>query len=213
MHLVQLNIGAVAPLGSAEREVPSGIRKLPVAGPVAIGPEGCAGDAQADHVNHAGPDKAVCCYATEHLGYWSERVGHTFAAGAFGENFSLRGLVETETRIGDVIEVGTASFEVSQPRGPCFKLGLLHDEPQLALWVQQTGRTGFYLRCLKPGLVGAGQPIRLIERHPAYPTIDEVARVTYRDPDDTAAIDRVIACPALAPSWHDWLVRRRDKRR
>jgi len=193
--------------------VVSGIRKGAVAGAVHIGPDGCAGDGQADLVNHAGPDKAVCVYATEHLPYWSERLGTPFAPGAFGENFSVRGLVETEIRIGDVLQVGTARFRVTQPRGPCFKLGMLHHEPHLALWVQQTGKTGFYLRCLVPGAVAAGDPIELVERHPDHPTIDEVVRVTYRDTDDEDAIDRIIACLPLAEAWRGALVSRRAKRR
>jgi MOSC domain-containing protein YiiM len=213
MTLVQLNIGQPGPLVSADREVVSGIRKGPVAGAVHIGPDGCAGDGQADLVNHAGPDKAVCVYATEHLPYWSGRLGLAFAPGAFGENFSVSGLVETEIRIGDVLQVGAARFQVTQPRGPCFKLGMLHGEPHLALWVQQTGMTGFYLRCLIPGPVAAGDPIALLERHEAHPTVGEVVRVTYRDTDDDAAIDRVIACPPLAEAWRGVLVSRREKRR
>jgi MOSC domain-containing protein YiiM len=210
--LIQLNIGQPAPLASAEREVPSGIRKHPVAGPIVIGPEGCAGDGQADLVNHAGPDKAVCVYATEHLPYWSDRLNRVLQPGAFGENFSVSGLIETDIHIGDILEVGAARFQVTQPRGPCFKLGMLHGEPQLPLWIQQTGYTGFYLRCLKAGAVAAGAQITRVERRADHPTVDEVARVTFRDPDDTAAIDRVIACPPLADAWRGVLVRRREKR-
>ena len=212
MSLIQLNIGQPGPLRSADREVSSGIRKTPVPGPVPIGPDGCAGDGQADPVNHAGPDKAVCVYATEHLPYWSDRLGTPFHPGAFGENFSTAGLIEAETRIGDILQVGAARFQVTQPRGPCFKLGMLHGEPRLALWIQQTGLTGFYLRCLVASAVAAGDPIRLLERHNDHPTIDEVVRVTYRDTDDAAAIDRVIACPPLAEAWRLALAARREKR-
>lgn len=212
MTLIQLNIGQPGPLGSADRTVSSGIRKRPVAGPVPIGPDGCAGDGQADLVNHAGPDKAVCVYATEHLPYWSERLGTRLTPGAFGENFSVSGLIETEIRIGDILQVGAARFQVTQPRGPCFKLGMLHGEPRLALWIQQTGLTGFYLRCLVPGAVAAGDPIGLLERQNDHPTVDEVVRVTYRDTDDDTAIDRVIACPPLAEAWRGALAARRGKR-
>jgi len=212
MQLIQLNIGQPGPLSSAERTVSSGIRKRPVTGPVTIGPDGCAGDGQADPVNHAGPDKAVCVYATEHLPYWSDRLGTPFHAGAFGENFSVAGLLETETRIGDILQIGAARFQVTQPRGPCFKLGLLHGEQRLARWIQQTGLTGFYLRCLVPGAVAAGDPIQLLERQNDHPTIDEVVRVTYRDTDDDAATDRIIASLPLAEAWRRALVGRREKR-
>jgi MOSC domain-containing protein YiiM len=210
--LVQLNIGRPGLLRGLDRAVQSGIRKTPVAGPVSIGPDGCAGDGQADLVNHAGPDKAVCVYATEHLAYWSERLGIPLTLGAFGENFSVAGLMEAETRIGDILQIDGARFQVSQPRGPCFKLGLLHGEPQLALWVQQSGLTGFYLRCLVPGPVAAGARIELLERQAANPTIADVVRVTYRDPDDDATIDRVIACAPLAEAWRRALIARRAKR-
>ena len=211
-RLLSLNVGLPGPLRSAEREVLSGIRKHPVAGPVEIGPGGCTGDGQADLENHAGPDKAVCVYATEHLAYWSDRLGLPFAPAAFGENFSVQGLAESEVRIGDILEVGAARFQVTQPRGPCFKLGMLHSVPDLARRVQEAGFTGFYLRCLAPGAVSAGMPIALVERNPAYPTVAEVVRVTYHDRDDVAAIDRVIACPPLADSWRGALERRRLKR-
>jgi MOSC domain-containing protein YiiM len=89
---------------------------------------------------------------------------------------------------------------------------MLHGEPQLALWVQEAGFTGFYLRCLVPGPVAAGAPITLIAREPAHPTVAEVVRVTYRDRDDAAAIDRVVACPPLADAWRGALLRRRQKR-
>jgi MOSC domain-containing protein YiiM len=210
--LLSLNVGLPAPLVADGREVLSGIRKRPVDGPVTIGVDGVAGDGQADHENHAGPDKAVCVYASEHLPYWSERLQRPFAPGAFGENFSVGGLVESEVRIGDVLALGDARFQVSQPRGPCFKLGMLHGEPQLALWVQQTGWTGFYLRCLTPGAVAAGATIDLVERNADYPTVGEVVRVTYHDTDDAPAIDKVVACLPLAASWREALLRRRRKR-
>lgn len=211
--LISLNIGLPGPLRAAGREVASGIRKRPVAGPVLIGRDGCTGDGQADLENHAGLDKAVCVYATEHLPFWAERLGHGFLPGAFGENFSVTGLLESEVRIGDIIEIGAARFEVTQPRGPCFKLGMLHGEPRLALWVQDAGLTGFYLRCLVPGPVQAGDRIEILERRPDHPTVAEVVRVTYRDTDDDAAIDRVVACPPLAEAWRGALLRRRAKRR
>ena len=210
--LLSLNVGEPAPLRAGDREVSSGIRKRPVSGAVRIGPDGCAGDGQADLVNHAGPDKAVCVYASEHLPYWSRRLGHPMAPGAFGENFSVAGLVESEVRIGDLLQVGAARLQVSQPRGPCFKLGMLHGEPELARWVQELGLTGFYLRCLEPGPVTAGDPIIVLARDLAHPTIAEVVRVTYREPDDHATVDRVIACAPLAMNWRQALLRRRAKR-
>lgn len=211
--LISLNVGLPGPLRAGDREVSSGIRKRPIAGRLRIGPDGCEGDGQADLENHAGPDKAVCVYPAEHLPYWSERLGRPLVPGAFGENFSVTGLVESDTHIGDILEIGATRFQVTQPRGPCFKLGMLHGEPQLALWVQEQGLTGFYLRCLVPGTVGIGDPIRLLTRDAAYPTISDVVRVTFREPDDFATVDRVIACPPFADAWRRILVRRRDKRK
>jgi MOSC domain-containing protein YiiM len=209
--LVSLNVGLPRPLRGPDREVSSSIVKTSVSRPLSIDQDGLEGNSQADLKNHGGPDKAACVYATEHLPYWSERLGTGLVAGAFGENLSVSGLVETEVRIGDVFRIGSARVQVSQPRGPCFKLGLLHRQPQLALWVQDAGLTGFYFRCLEPGTLAPGDAIELIARDPEHPTVTDAVHAVYREVPD-AAIRRVADCALLSDAWRRALQRRLDKR-
>ncbi len=199
-RLVSLNVGQPAPLAFRGGTVASAIRKQPAAGPLELGPLGLAGDAQADLHVHGGPDKAVCIYPTEHLAYWSERLGRAFAPAAFGENFSVVGLLESEVCLGDVYRVGTALVQVTQPRQPCYKLAARQGEPAFALWVQEVGRTGFYFRCLEPGAVAAGDTIRLVERPAPGCTIAEANRLLHHDKRDRAGMERLLAVAALSAS-------------
>src|ERR671939_657842 len=114
VRIVSLNVGQPQPLAFRGGTIPSGIMKQPVDGPVRLGPTGLAGDAQANLQVHGGPDKAVCVYPTEHLPYWSERLGRRLVPAAFGENFSVAELLEDEACIGDVYRVGTALVQVTQ---------------------------------------------------------------------------------------------------
>jgi MOSC domain-containing protein YiiM len=207
-RIVALNVGQPRPMPYHGGTVLTASFKEPVAGPVWLGPTGLAGDAQADLTVHGGPDKAVCVYPTEHLPYWAERLGRPLAPGAFGENFSLAGLLEPEVCIGDIFRVGTALVQVSQPRQPCYKLATRNGEPAFALWVQESGRTGFYFRCLEPGLVQAGDTLELVARHPAGCTIAECNRLMHHDKHDRAGIERLLAVPALSASWRRTLTQR-----
>ena len=120
--------------------------------------------------------------------------------GAFGENLPLRGLVERDVHIGDVLRVGGALTQVSQPRGPCFKLAARWGRRDLPARMAREGRTGFYLRVLQGGPVGAGDPIELVERRSAI-SVAEVLRVTYRDRADARALQAVLDVPELAEQW------------
>jgi MOSC domain-containing protein YiiM len=127
---------------------------------------------------------------------------------SFGENFTTEGLREDEVCIGDVYRVGEALVEVSQPRQPCFKLATWNGEPRLSRWVQQSGRTGFYFRCLAEGRVEAGAAIALVERPFPWATIAEANRLMHRDKQDRAALERLLALPALSESWRQTFQRR-----
>jgi MOSC domain-containing protein YiiM len=199
-RLVSLNVGQPAPLAFGGGAVASAIRKQPVSGPVRLGPTGLAGDAQADLRVHGGPDKAVCVYPTEHLPYWSERLGRRLEPAAFGENFSMAGLLEADACLGDVYRVGTALVQVSQPRQPCFKLATRQGEPAFALWVQEAGWTGYYFRCLEPGDVQIGDTLTLVERPAPGCTVAEANRLLHRDRDDRAGLERLLAVAALSAS-------------
>lgn len=182
----------------------SSIYKHTVDTPVRLDPLNLEGDEQADLNVHGGRDKAVCVYSADHFAYWREALGRPdLGAGAFGENFTVSGLDETTVCLGDVFAVGTVLVEVSQPRGPCWKLGRKWDRLDLPKLVLKAGKTGWYFRVKRPGQVEAGEGIRLVERPYAQWTIVEVNRVAYaKKTKEMADARRALAsCAALAESW------------
>ena len=184
----------------------SGIWKSPVpAGErLRLGRVNLDGDAQADLKNHGGPDKAVCCYSAEHYPGWRaalDRSEAEFPHGAFGENWTLLGLTEEMACIGDIYTVGTARVQVSQPRMPCWKLGRRWERPGFPLEVSGSGRTGYYLRVLEPGEVGAGDALTLTERPLPEWTVARVNRAMYVEKDDADLADALSRLPLLAEAW------------
>ncbi|MCY4640939.1 MAG: MOSC domain-containing protein [Chloroflexi bacterium] len=213
--LVSLNVGRPRPLRHAGGEVLSAIRKAPVDGERALGRLGLDGDAQADRAVHGGVDKALCVYPREHASWWARELGIELLPGGAGDNLSTRGLLEQEVVIGDLYRVGASAgdrpgplVQVSHPRQPCYKLAAVHGDPQIALAVQEAGVTGFYLRCLEPGRLRAGDPIELVERPAHGVTVAESNRVMHRDRDDVAGLRRLLAAPELAKSWRATFERR-----
>ena len=209
MQLISLQVGLPRERLSAvadgnEAAWVSGIWKAPVAGRVRLARENLDGDRQADLKNHGGPDKAVCCYASAHYPAWRAALGMTpneFPFGAFGENWTLGGLTEHSVCIGDIYQVGTARVQLSQPRMPCWKLGRRWERPGLPLEVQTSGRTGWYLRVLEPGEVGAGDSVTLMERPLPEWTIARINQAMYVEKTDTALAEELSRLPLLAEAW------------
>ena len=188
--------------------------------PVFLGEINFAGDDQADRRVHGGPDKAVCVYPEAHYASWwaetdwPDRLGpDSFRFGAFGENLTVAGVTEHDTCIGDVLRIGEATVEVSQPRSPCWKLGRRWSYPELTARTRDTDRTGWYVRVLETGVVAPDSPIELLDRPFAEWTITEVNRVHIHDRHDLAAAARLVECPALAESWSVPLRRRVERGR
>lgn len=183
----------------------SGIRKIPVDGPLSVLKTGIAGDGQADLKNHGGPDKALCCYPSEHYSYWSERLERKLRAHSFGENVSLQGATEDEVCIGDIYECGSLLLQVSQPRRPCWKLARFHDQKELALWVQESGKTGWYARILKPGSIVSGARLALYERPFPEWTLTLANHLIYDKKADPSLLRELSGVDALSQSWRDSL--------
>lgn len=181
--------------------------KQPVAGPIAVGMLGLAGDEQADRKNHGGPDKALLAYAAAHYPLWQAAWGlETLAGGAFGENLTLEGLDETNVCVGDRWQAGQVLLEVSQPRQPCWKMGRRWQRPELPKQVIQTGRTGWYLRVLHPGALEAGMTLHLIARpHPQW-TIARANAVFYERPGQRSLLEELANLPPLAHAWREELM-------
>lgn len=207
MVVDSVQVGMPRALETDRGTVTSAILKVAVPGRVAVGALGLHGDAQGDTTNHGGPDKAMCTYPKAHYAHWESRLGRPLPPGAFGENLTLDGIDEVTACIGDVLVVGTARVQVSQPRTPCYKLAARHGEPRLADWVLDHGGTGWYFRVLMPGDVWAGAPMTLEARpHPDL-TIAEANRVMFVAREDREAIRRLLV-PELAESWAGRLRRR-----
>ena len=191
-----------------ERPWSTGIFKETVAGPVRLGFGGFEGDGQGDTKHHGGPEKAVHVYPSEHLVFWRDALGiEAIEVGAFGENLSTRGAIEAEVCIGDVYEVGEALVQVSQPRQPCWRIARRWRRPDLAVLMQDSGRTGWYLRVLRPGEVCPGESLVQVDR--PYPewTVARANEVRHGPPAPDA-LESLTGCDALARSWRDRLARR-----
>jgi len=209
--LASLNTGKVRADAYKGKETTSGIVKGPAESPLRLSETGLFGDEQADLVNHGGPDKAVCVYSLDHYPHWENVLGRGLAPGSFGENFSVRGMPETDVLIGDVFEVGTATVQVSQPRQPCWKLAMRWGLDELPLLVTESGATGFYFRVLNPGEVKAGDELCLVSRHPAGISVAEANRVMHRDREDEAGIRRLLGLEELSASWVRTLSKRLER--
>lgn len=199
--------GAADPM---ERPWATGFFKLPVPGPVRLGPTNLDGDGQADLAHHGGPDKAVLAYPAAHYPDWRRELGDPgLPFGGFGENFTVEGLTEADVCVGDTWRVGDGvAVQVSQPRQPCWRLARRWRVKTLAARVQETGRTGWYFRVLAEGVVAAGMPLVLADRpHPGW-TVERANRVMHADPDDLHAAAELAAVLALSASWKTTLLRR-----
>lgn len=202
-RVLSLRIGAAQPiLPFRGHLVSSGIYKDAVDGRLPLGADGFPGDEQADLTVHGGPDKAVCCYPSEHFPSWRETIDPEIADGAFGENLTLAGLTEHDAHIGDTYALGDdgAVVQVSQPRGPCYKVGVRWSSKTLVRLMGEDLKAGFYFRVLEPGTVGAGDTLTLLDRTSDV-SVAEVLRVTYRDRHDVQGLLNAHAVPELAEQW------------
>ena len=207
MLLESVNVGKASPLMMRDGStVSSGIYKLPVAEPVAVGELGLEGDEQMESC-HGGPDKALNLYPAEHYSFWQETLGGEWSAGAFGENLTTRGLLESEVAIGDVFQIGDVVLEVTQARQPCSRLAAKHHLPNLVKLVEQSGRTGFYLRCLQPGTLSAGTEIVRVSRPDLLITVEAAYKIL-RDRSDLAGAEQLLSLPALSEAWREEASRR-----
>jgi MOSC domain-containing protein YiiM len=165
---------------------------------------GLDGDEQADRQVHGGPDKAIYAYPVEGYAAWVEEFParrRTLVPGGMGENLSTAGLTEDHVHIGDIMRIGGTLMQVTQPRQPCFKLGLYHREPKMIRRMTETARCGWYLRVLEPGTLAAGDAITVVERQEKSWTIRRFAALVALKTIDAETLSEIIAMPGLAEVW------------
>lgn len=208
MHLVSIQTGRPRTVGAPGAEDPmqrsftSAIWKEPVAGPVRVGRLGLEGDAVANRKVHGGPEQAVLMYAASHYPLWRAEWGRDdLGPGGFGENLTVAGLTEDDVCIGDLLEAGSAAFQVSQPRQPCATLARRHQVRDLIAVVRRNGRSGWYLRVVREGEVAPGQPVRLADRGWPDWTVRRAAWVMLERNERPAEAAALAGCDALSPEW------------
>ena len=190
MRIVSVNVGMPRIVIWQGRTVKTGIFKEPVAGPVPLRRHNLDGDAQADLNVHGGPDKAVYAYPSEHYPAWRTRLNRELSHGIFGENLTTEGLIEDAVHIGDVFRAGTALLVVTQPRMPCFKLGLRFRDPAMVKTFLQVGRPGIYLAVREEGVVSPGDRIERVAEDESRIAVTDMLRLILdhdADPDDVPA--------------------------
>jgi ferredoxin-NADP reductase/MOSC domain-containing protein YiiM len=204
VRVTSLNVGKPKEVDWKGRRVRTGAWKSPVSGRRQVTRLNIEGDGQGDLDGHGGPNRAVLVYQEEAYAFWRKLLARAdLSAGSFGDNLTVDGLPDDEVCIGDRFQIGTARFEVSQPRVTCFRVGMRNEEPRLASLMVAHGRPGFYLRVLAEGEIASGDTVELISRDPTGLTVAETNALLYLpDPDP----DRIAVAgdhPALSRGWRD----------
>jgi len=203
--LVSVNTGLPRDVTWHEKRITTAIYKQPVQGRVALRTLNLDGDRQADLTVHGGAHKAAYCYPIEHYAYWqTELPDKDLPLAVFGENFTTDGLLEDAVHLGDEFSVGSARVIVTQPRQPCYKLGVRFQSDDMVRRFLASGRSGFYVAVTREGDVGAGDEIKVIARDPQAVSIAEIARLyiaaTYTD-DEATSVRRALRVAALPEGW------------
>jgi len=212
MKILSLNVGLPRLVARNEEPVSTGIFKQPVAGRVRLRTLNLDGDRQADLSVHGGPYKAVYVYPSEHYDFWKgELPGMELPWGMFGENFTTTGFSETAVNIGDKFRVGTADVMVTQPRLPCYKLGIRFGRADMIKRFLASERTGFYLSVLQEGEVGAGDAFELLHNDLHQVTVTDIVRLYTTEKNNSELLRRAIAVAALPESWRGYFQDHLDK--
>ena len=216
MKLVSVNVSLPRTVQHGGRVIQTGIFKKPVTGPVSVNSCNLEGDGQADLKNHGGEHKAVYAYSLDHYKYWRSVLDRSeMVYGQFGENLTVFSLDERESCVGDQLRIGTALFTITQPRVPCFKLGVRFGDERMPKLFSESARTGFYLRVLRGGIIEAGDRVDLVERghgQVAIRTLFE-AYMGRTGMDAAKTLWQAIEVPELSPEWRASITKRLRHRR
>jgi len=205
VKLLSVNAGLPREVEWRGKVVLTSIFKAPVPGRVRVTRLNILGDRQSDLSAHGGADKAIYAYPSEHYAFWrNELPGTDFSWGAFGENLTTEGLLEDRVHIGDRFRAGSAEFIVTQPRMPCFKLGIRFNRPDMVKRFLHSGRTGFYLAVLREGDIGAGDPLELVAEDDSHITVADVVGLYAADAANQDLLRRASELSSLPESWREY---------
>lgn len=207
-QILSVNVSQIREVPYKDGTARTGIFKAPVGGPVMVRKLNIDTDDQADRRVHGGLDMAVYAYPHEHYGFWQEELGRdAFPYGQFGENVTVRGVTEDDVRVGDIFQAGAVRFQVTQPRIPCYKLGIrMEAGDEFPGRFQKTGRMGWYFRVLDEGEIEAGTQLVRLESDENSVTIAEFIRTYLYDSHDPAALERLLNSRDLGQAWRKYLV-------
>lgn len=212
MQVVSVNVGLPKEVAWEGRTVMTGIFKEPVEGRVAVGRLNLEGDRQADLSVHGGPEKAIYAYPAEYYHFWREQFPEMdLPWGMFGENLTVEGLLDETVHIGDRFQVGSAHVVVTQPRVPCYKLGLKFGRDDILKRFLESGLTGFYFAVLKEGEVAAGDQITLLQRDEHQIKVADITRLYREDKYNLDLLRKVVAVEVLAEVWREYFQQRLDR--
>jgi len=212
MKILSVNVGLPTEVTWQGKLVTTGIFKEPVNAPVMLRTLNLDGDRQADLTVHGGVNKAVYVYPSEHYGYWrTELPGIDLPSGMFGENFTTEGLLEEGIYIGDRFRLGETEVRVTEPRMPCYKLGIKFGRPDIIKRFLASRRTGFYFAVVRGGMVRAGDAIKLIGREQQDISVADITRLYAFEKNDLKWLRRAIEVVALPENWKGYFQHQLEK--
>jgi MOSC domain-containing protein YiiM len=209
MKLISVNVGLPREITLGGKTIRTSIWKYPVEGRVHVSTLNLDGDQQSDLSVHGGVDKAVYLYPSEHYSYWRTQLPDVeLPWGAFGENFTSEGILEDAIKIGDRIRVGSTEFVVTQPRMPCFKLGIRFNRTDMVKRFFESKRSGLYLAVIREGEVENGDAVEFTEKQETGVTITDIVNLYTLDSGNQELLRRATELPALPKSWKDYFRKR-----
>ena len=212
MKVISVNVGLPREVEWNGQRVTTGIFKTPVSGQVNVRTLNLEGDGQADLSVHGGETKAVYVYPSEHYEFWRAELPETALPwGMFGENLSTQGLAEEEVQIGDEFRIGTVRLRATEPRVPCYKLGIRFERSDIVKRFLKSERTGFYFSVLREGRVQEGELIERVRQRSHSVSVADVARLYASDRENIELLRRVVAVDALGDGWRQYFLRRLEK--
>jgi MOSC domain-containing protein YiiM len=205
MKVISVNVGLPREVSWRGKAVTTGIFKRPIAGRVIVRTLNLEGDRQADLRVHGGPSKAVYAYPSEHYPFWRHELPEMdLRWGMFGENLTIEGLLENEVNIGDRFRIGSVELIATEPRLPCYKLGVRFGREDMVKRFLRSGRTGFYFAVAREGDIGAGDSITRIARDEHDVTVADIVRLYREDKTDLPMLRRALELEALPDDWRQY---------